>query len=62
MDLELQRQLINLLIIAVGALAIIFVLRNLLRIAWRIVRVIVLTFILVMLVGSILGWIQLPAG
>ena len=60
MDPELTRQLINLAILIVGVLAIIWVLRDVFKLAWRVVRTIVLILILLAILGNILGIIQLP--
>jgi hypothetical protein len=60
MDVELRGQLINIFIIIFGAVAIGFVLRNVLKVAWKITRITVVLFILIVLLGSLLGWIKLP--
>jgi len=60
MDPELVRQLINLAIFVAGALAIIWVLRDVFKLAWRVVRTIVLIVIVLVILGNILGIIQLP--
>ncbi len=60
MDPELTRQLINLAILIAGVLAIIWVLRDVLKLAWRVIRTIVLILILLVILGNILGIIQLP--
>ena len=46
MDYELIRQLINILIIALGAVAIGYVLRDLLKVAVKVVRIVVIIFVL----------------
>ena len=45
-DLEFIRQFNNLLILALGALAIIFILRGVFKLAWKVIKIIfiVLTF------------------
>jgi len=60
MDLELTRQLINLAILIAGVLAIIWVLRDVFKLAWRVIRTIVLILIILAILGNILGIIQLP--
>lgn len=60
MDPELTRQLINLAILIAGVLAIIWVLRDVFKLAWRVIRTIVLIFIVLAILGNILGIIQLP--
>ncbi|MEN6530326.1 MAG: hypothetical protein ABFD05_03030 [Anaerolineaceae bacterium] len=60
MDLELTRQLINLAILIAGVLAIIWVLRDVFKLAWRVIRTIVLILIILAILGNVLGIIQLP--
>ncbi|HOZ37676.1 MAG TPA: hypothetical protein PLH64_02900 [Anaerolineaceae bacterium] len=60
MDPELTRQLINLAILVAGILAIIWVLRDVFKLAWRVIRTIVFILILLAILGNILGLIQLP--
>lgn len=60
MDPELTRQLINLAILIAGVLAIIWVLRDVFKLAWRIIRTIVFILVLLAILGNILGIIQLP--
>lgn len=60
MDPELTRQLINLAILIAGVVAIIWVLRDVFKLAWRVIRTIVLILILLAILGNILGIIQLP--
>ena len=60
MDLELTRQLINSAILIAGVLAIIWVLRDVFKLAWRVIRTIVLILIVLAILGNILGIIQLP--
>ncbi len=60
MNLELTRQLINLAILIAGVLAIIWVLRDIFKLAWRVIRTIVFILILLAILGNILGIIQLP--
>jgi uncharacterized membrane protein len=60
MDPELTRQLINLAILIAGVLAIIWVLRDVFKLAWRVIRTIVLLFFVLAILGNILGIIQLP--
>ncbi len=60
MDPELTRQLINLAILVAGALAIVWVLRDVFKLAWRVVRTVVFILIVLVILGNILGIIQLP--
>ena len=60
MDPELTRQLINLAILVAGVAAIVWVLRDVFKLAWRVIRTIVLILILLAILGNILGIIQLP--
>ena len=60
MDPELTRQLINLAILIAGAATIIWVLRDVFKLAWRVIRTIVFILILLAILGNILGLIQLP--
>ena len=60
MDPELTRQLINLAILVAGVAAIVWVLRDVFKLAWRVIRTIVLILILLAILGNILGFIQLP--
>ena len=60
MDPELTRQLINLAILIAGVLVIIWVLRDVFKLAWRVIRTIVFILILLAILGNILGIIQLP--
>ena len=60
MDPELTRQLINLAILIVRVLAIIWVLRDVFKLAWRVIKTIVLILIVLVILGNILGIIQLP--
>ena len=60
MNPELIRQLINLAILVAGVAAIVWVLRDVFKLAWRVIRTIVLILILLAILGNILGFIQLP--
>ena len=60
MDPELTRQLINIAILVAGVAAIVWVLRDVFKLAWRVIRTIVLIVILLAILGNILGLIQLP--
>lgn len=60
MDPELTRELINLAILIVGVLAIIWVLRDVFKLAWRVIRTVVFILIILAILGNILGIIQLP--
>ena len=60
MDPELTRQLINLAILIAGVAAIVWVLRDVFKLAWRVIRTLVLILIMLAILGNILGLIQLP--
>ncbi len=60
MDPELRRQLINLAILIAGVLAIVWVLRDIFKLAWRVIRTVVFILIILAILGNILGIIQLP--
>ncbi len=60
MNPELTRQLINLAILIAGVLAIIWVLWDIFKLAWRVIRTIVLILLALAILGNILGIIQLP--
>ena len=60
MNPELTRQLINLAILVAGVAAIVWVLRDVFKLAWRVIRTIVFILILLAILGNILGIIQLP--
>ena len=60
MDPELTRQLINLAILIAGVVAIVWVLRDVFKLAWRVIRTLVLILIMLAILGNILGLIQLP--
>ena len=60
MDPELTRQLINLAILIAGVVAIVWVLRDVFKLALRVIRTIVLILIMLAILGNILGLIQLP--
>jgi hypothetical protein len=60
MDPELTRQLINLAILVAGLLAIVWVLRDIFKLAWRVIRTVVFILIILAILGNILGIIQLP--
>lgn len=60
MDPELTRQLINLAILIAGLLAIIWVLRDVFMLAWRVIRTIILILFALAILGNILGIIQFP--
>ena len=58
-NLELTRQVINFLIIALGVLAIGFVLRNVFKLAWRVVRVILFLLGLLIILGQLFGFLRI---
>ena len=60
MDPELTRQLINLAILVAGVAAIVWVLRDVFKLAWRVIRTVVLILVVLAILGNILGIISLP--
>ena len=58
-NLELGRITINYLILALGALAIIFVLRKFFKLAWKVIRVILILLALLVIFGEIAGFLQI---
>ena len=60
MDPELTRQLINIAILVAGVVAIIWVLRDFFKLAWRVIRIVVLVMVMLVILGNILGIIDLP--
>ncbi|MFZ3070480.1 MAG: hypothetical protein WA110_05085 [Anaerolineaceae bacterium] len=59
LDLEFVRQANNIVIMALGALAIIFVLRGVFKVAWRVVKIILLIVGLFVIVGFLTGWLNI---
>ena len=60
MDPELTRQLINLAILIAGGLAIVWVMRDVFKLAWCVIRTVVLILVVLAILGNILGIISLP--
>ena len=58
-NLELGRIIINYLILALGALGIIFVLRKFFKLAWKVIRVILILLALLVIFGQIAGFLQI---
>lgn len=58
-DLEFIRQFNNLLILALGALAIIFILRGVFKVAWKVIKIIFVLLGLLLLFGWLLGYIHI---
>ena len=58
-DLEFIRQFNNLLIIALGALAIIFVLRSVFKVAWKVIKIIFVVLGVLVFVGWLFGYIRI---
>jgi len=58
-DLEFIRQFNNLLIIALGALAIIFGLRGVFKVAWKVIKVIFVVLGVLLLFGWLFGYIRI---
>lgn len=51
--------LINIAIIVLGALAIIFVLRGVFKVAWRIIKLILILIGIFVIVGYFAGWLKI---
>ncbi|MCZ2145062.1 MAG: hypothetical protein LC103_03375 [Anaerolineales bacterium] len=58
-DLEFLRQFNNLLIIALGVLAIVFILRGVFKVAWKVIKVIFIVLGLLVLLGWLFGYIHI---
>jgi len=58
-DLEFIRQFNNLVIIALGALAIIFILRGVFKLAWKVIKIIFIVLGLLVLFGWLFGYIHI---
>ena len=58
-NLELGRIIINYLILALGSLGIIFVLRKFFKLAWKVIRVILILLALLVIFGEIAGFLQI---
>ena len=58
-NLELGRIIVNYLILALGALGIIFVLRKFFKLAWKVIRVILILLALLVIFGEIAGFLQI---
>ncbi len=58
-DLEFIRQFNNLLILALGALAIILILRGVFKVAWKVIKIIFVLLGLLLLFGWLFGYIHI---
>jgi hypothetical protein len=58
-NLESLRQFNNLLIIGLGALAIIFILRGVFKVAWKVIKIIFVVLGLLLLFGWLFGYIHI---
>ena len=58
-NLEFLRQFNNLLNIALGALAIIFVLRGVFKVAWKVIKIIFVVLGVLVFVGWLFGYIRI---
>ena len=58
-DLEFIRQFNNLLSLALGALAIIFILRGVFKLAWKVIKIIFIVLGLLVLFGWLFGYIHI---
>ena len=60
MDPKIKKQLNNITIITAGVPAIIWELRDFFKLAWRVIRIVVLVMGVLVILGNILGIIDLP--
>lgn len=59
LSLEFLRQANNIIIIALGALAIIFVLRGVFKVAWRVIKLVLIFLGILVVVGYLTGWLNI---
>ncbi|MFZ3151037.1 MAG: hypothetical protein WA116_05055 [Anaerolineaceae bacterium] len=59
LNLEFLRQANNIIIIALGALAIIFVLRGVFKVAWRVIKLVLIFLGILVVVGYLTGWLNI---
>lgn len=58
-DLEFIRQFNNLLILALGAMAIIFILRGVFKVAWKVIKIVFIVLGLLVLFGWLFGYVHI---
>ncbi len=56
---ETTELLINIAIISLGSLAIIFVLRKVFRVAWKVIKFLLIVVGILVLVGLVAGWLKI---
>jgi hypothetical protein len=56
---ELGRQIVNYAILALGCAAVVFVLRDVFKITWKIIRLLLILLALLVIIGEIFGWIHI---
>ena len=56
---EKLQSLINIGIITLGTLAIIFVLRNVFKVAWKVIKFLLVLVGILVVIGVFAGWLQL---
>jgi energy-coupling factor transporter transmembrane protein EcfT len=61
-DWDFIRQANNLVILALGLAAIVIVLRGVLKVAWRVIKVILILAAVLIFVGWLLGYIHITFG
>lgn len=58
-DLDTLHTVVNISILALGAFAILFVLRGIFKVAWRVIRLILILLALLLIVGQLLGFLKI---
>jgi hypothetical protein len=56
---ETLELLLNIGVITLGVLAIIFVLRGIFKVAWKVVKFLLIVFGILVLVGYLTGWLKI---
>jgi hypothetical protein len=58
-DLDALHSLTNIGTIALGALAIIFVLRGVFKVAWKVIKLLLILLGMLVIVGYFAGWLKI---
>jgi energy-coupling factor transporter transmembrane protein EcfT len=61
-DWEFIRQANNLVILVLGIVALVFVLRGVFKVAWRVIKVILILAAALIFIGWLLGYIHITFG
>ena len=56
---EMGRQIVNYAILAQGCAAVVFVLRDVFKITWKIIRLLLILLGVLVILGEIFGWIHI---